>query len=115
MTGAVRPVYLNPGVQADALGAALRRLGFAVQVLKSRGHHRHPCVVVDTGPDRVVKATGYVYAAPGRDGQWWFWQPSAQGDAVDLEPIAPISAVSVTADAVSRTLTRARILGRRAS
>jgi len=59
-----------------------------------------------------VKGT---YAAPGRDGQWWFWQPSAQGDAVDLEPIAPISAVSVTADAVSRTLTRARILGRQAS
>ena len=115
MTGAVRPVYLNPGVQAQALGAALARLGFTVEVLKWRAHQRHPCVVVGSGPGRIVRATGYVYAAPDGDGQWWFWQSSCLADPVGLERIAPLSDVSVTADTVARALTGTRVLGRQAS
>jgi hypothetical protein len=114
MSGTVRPVYLNPGSQAEALGAALTGLGFTVEVLRRDGHHQHPCVVVNSGPARVVYRTEYVYAAPDDDGDWWFWQPSAS-DPVAMERIAPVSDVSVTADHVDRTLTRARILGRQAS
>jgi hypothetical protein len=114
MSGTVRPVYLNPGSQAEALGAALTGLGFTTEVLRWRAHLHHPCVVVNSGPARVANRTEYVYAAPDDDGDWWFWQPAAT-DSVAMERIAPLSDVSVTADHIDRTLTRARILGRQAS
>jgi hypothetical protein len=114
MSGGIRPVYVHPGRQAEALGAALRGLGFTVTVLRTGPHQRHPCVTVDSGPLRIAYQTGYVYAAPGDGGDWWFWQPSA-ADVVVMERIAPLSDVSVTADSVARTLTRARVLGLQAS
>jgi hypothetical protein len=115
MSGQVRPVYLHPGNQAVALGEALEKLGFTTEVLKSRAHQQHPCVVVDSGPERIVRATEYVYAGPDKAGQWWFWLSSSLEDPVDLEPVAPISDVSVTADHLARALTRARVHGLRAS
>jgi hypothetical protein len=113
MTGEVRPVYLNPGVQATALGAALARLGFTAEVLRSRAHLKHPCVVVSSGLTRLLPQPEYVFAAPDDDGDWWFWWPSAE-DLVVLEPIAPLGEVSVTADRIARTRTRASV-GRQAS
>jgi hypothetical protein len=71
--------------------------------------------VVDTGPARVVAATEYVYAAPDESGQWWFWVSSSLEDPVDLEPVAPVSDVSATADHLARALTRARVHGLQAS
>jgi hypothetical protein len=113
MSGAVRPVYLNPGTQAAALGTALARLGFTVEVLKARAHLKHPCVVVSSGLTRLLHQPEYVYAAPGDDGEWWFWWPSPD-DLVVLEPIARLSEVSVTADRIARTRARAGV-GRQAS
>ena len=107
MSGAVGPVYLHPAVQASALGAVLARLGFTTVVLSAGEHQRNPCVVVTGGPARVVRATGYVYAGPDEAGQWWFWQPGLDDELV-LEPVAPLSDVSLTADAVDRALTAAR-------
>jgi hypothetical protein len=114
MSGQVRPVYLHPGNQAEALGEALAKLGFTTEVLKTGGHQQHPCVVVGSGPGRVVRATEYVYAGPDEGGQWWFWVSSSLEDPVDLEPVAPVSDVSVTADHLARTLTAARVPGLRA-
>lgn len=107
MSGQVRPVYLHPGSQATALGAALTRLGFTAEVLKARDHRLHPCVVVGSGPARTVDKTAYVYAAPDEAGRWWFWR-SAPDDPVSIEPVAPISDISVTADHIARALTRVR-------
>ena len=106
MSGTVQPVYLHPGSQADALAAALGRLGFTTTVLKSRDHMRHPCVAVSCGPGRHLLRTEYVYAAPdpGGDGRWWFWQPSPD-DPLVMNPVAPISEVSATADLVTRSVT----------
>lgn len=115
MSGQVRPVYLHPGNQAEALGDALAKLGFTTEVLKTRAHQQHPCVVVDSGPEQTMQATEYVYTGPDEAGQWWFWLSSSLEDPVDLEPVAPISDVSATADHIARTLTRARVLGRQAS
>jgi hypothetical protein len=67
-----------------------------------------PCLRVATGPGRIVTAPGLVYAGPGDDGAWWFWLAS-QSDPLDLEPIALLSDVSVTADAIDQALTHARI------
>jgi hypothetical protein len=111
VSGQVRPVYLHPGSQARALGEALNALGFAAEVLKYGGHEQHPCVVVAGGPQRIVAATEYVYAAPDEAGQWWFWVSSSLEDPVDLEPVTPISDVSAAADHLARTLTRARVHG----
>jgi len=113
MSGTVRPVYLNPGTQAGALGAALARLGFTTEVLKARAHRMHPCVVVSSGLTRLLQQPEYVYAAPDDDGDWWFWWPSPD-DFMVLEPIARLSEVSVTADRIARTRTRASV-GRQAS
>jgi len=107
MSGAVRPVYLHLGNQAQALGAALRRLGFTTMVLTSRAHRRHPCVTVGSGPDRAAHRVEHVYGAPDDDGDWWFWRPSPD-DPVVMERVAPLSDVSVTADAIARVLTSAR-------
>jgi hypothetical protein len=115
MSGQIRPVYLHPGNQAEALAAALNQLGFTAEVLRQRGHQQHPCIVVDSGPARIVRATEYVYAGPDEAGQWWFWVSSSQQDPVDLEPIAPISDVSATADHLARALTCARVHGLQAS
>jgi len=115
MSSQVRPVCLHPGDQALALGEALARLGFTTEVLKSGGHQQHPCVVVTSGPARVMRAAEYVYAGPDQAGQWLFWLSCSQQDPLDLEPVAPISDVSVTADHLARTLTAARVHGRRAS
>ena len=116
MTGAVHPVYLHPGSQAEALGAALDRLGFTTRVLKSRDYLQHPCVVVNCGPQRHLLRAGYVYAAPepGGDGTWWFWQPSPD-DPLLMEPVAPISDVSATADLVARAVTLFRCTSAQAS
>lgn len=108
MSGQVRPVYLHPGTQAGALGAALRRLGFTATVLTARDHQRHPCVVVGAGPGRAVKETAYVYAAPDQDGRWWFWR-SVPGDPIATVRVAALSDVSVTADRVAREMTSARV------
>jgi hypothetical protein len=113
--GQVRPGYLNPQAQAEALGAALSQLGFTAEVLKTGGHQQHPCVVVGSGPGRVVAATEYVYAAPDEAGQWWFWVSASLEDPVDVEPVAPVSDVSVTADHLARTLTHTRVHGLQAS
>jgi hypothetical protein len=107
VSAAPRPVYLNPGTQAMALGTELARLGFTTEVLTGQGHQRHPCVVVDSGPARIVTGTGYVYAAPDQDGCWWFWSPSP-ADPIAMEAIAPLSDVSVAADTVARAITLAR-------
>jgi hypothetical protein len=115
MSGLVRPVYLHPGTQAEALGEALGRLGFTAEVLRSGAHQQHPCIVVDSGPARIMRAAEYVYAGPDEAGQWWFWVSCSQQDPVDLEPVAPISDVSATADHIARALTRARVHGRQAS
>lgn len=104
----VLPVYLHPGVQAGALGAALARLGFAVEVLTARDHQRHPCIVVASGPEREVQQTGYVYAAPDQGGRWWFWR-SVPDDPIATVRVAPLSEVSAAADRIARALTRARI------
>jgi hypothetical protein len=109
VSGQVRPVYLHPGTQAGALGAALRRLGFTVTVLTARDHQLHPCVVVGGGPGRAVRERAYLYAAPGEDGRWWFWR-SVPGDPLATVRVAPISDVSVTADRVAREVTSARII-----
>jgi hypothetical protein len=106
--GAVGPVYLHPGSQAKALAAALNRLGFTAGVIKTREHRKYPCVAVDSGPARTVKAVCYVYAGPGEDGQWWFWASSVMGDPIALEAVAPLSEVSAAADAVARAVTLAR-------
>jgi len=103
----VEPVFVHPDVQVHALGAALARLGFTAQVPRSAAHRRNPCVVVGDGPGRRVKLPGVIYAAPDEGGGWWFWL-TAGDDPLGEIRIAPISAVSVTADAVDRTLTRAR-------
>jgi hypothetical protein len=115
MSGQMRPVYLHPGDQAEALGEALSALGFTTEVLKTGGHQQHPCVVVTSGPGRVVRAAEYVYAGPDEAGQWLFWLSCSLQDPLDLEPVAPISDVSVTADHLARTLAGARVHGRRAS
>jgi hypothetical protein len=115
MSGQVRPVYLHPGKQAEALCAALSRLGFTAELLKQGGHQQHPCIVVDSGPQRIVRAAECVYAGPDEAGQWWFWVSSSLDDPVDLEPVAPISDVSATADRLARALTRASVQGRQAS
>lgn len=107
----VAPLYLNPHAQAAALALALRRLGFTADKLAIHARGGHPCVKVQTGPGRIVTAPGLVYAGPGDDGAWWFWLAS-RSDPLDLEPIAVISDVSVTADAIDRALTRARIPSR---
>ena len=103
----VGPVYLHPGAQAESLGQALAGLGFTVRVLRARAHQNHPCVLVGSGPGRVVRAAGCVYAGPDQDGVWRFWL-ALQADPLAMEPLAPISDVSVTADAVDRALTLAR-------
>src|SRR6185437_677587 len=110
VSGQVRPVYLHPRAQAEALGEALAQLGFTAEVLKTGGHQQHPCVVVSSGPGRVVAATEYVYAAPDEVGQWWFWVSASLEDPVDLDPVAPVSDVSVTADHLSRTLDRKSVV-----
>lgn len=115
MSSQVRPVYLHPGDQAQALGEALSRLGFTAEVLKSGAHQQHPCVVVTSGPVRVIGAAEYVYAGPDQAGHWLFWLSCTQQDPLDMEPVAPISDVSVTADHIARTLTAARARVRRAS
>jgi hypothetical protein len=107
VSGPVGPVYLHPGSQAKALAAALCRLGFIAGVLKSHEHRMHPCVAVDSGPARTVKAVCYVYAAPDEESQWWFWASSVMGDPIALEAVAPLSEVSVAADAVARAVTLA--------
>lgn len=112
MSGTVQPLYLHPGVQAEALGDALARLGFTATVLRRGGHMQHPCIVVGTGPGRIARATEHVYAAPDDAGHWWFWLSASLEDPVDLDPVAPLSDVSVTADHIARTLTRARVPGR---
>lgn len=101
------PVYLRPGEQARALAGALNRLGFTAVVLTGHDHRKHPCVTVTSGPGRVMETAGFVYVAPDEDGTWRFWLPS-RDDQLVLESLAPISEVSVTADAVDRALTRAR-------
>jgi len=111
MSGQVRPVYLHPASQAEALAGALRGLGFKTTVWKSRDYMQHPCVVVDCGPERHLGRTEYIYAAPDpddREGPWWFWRP-APDDPLVMHPVAPISDVSVTADLVTRTATLFRI------
>jgi hypothetical protein len=107
MSGQVRPVYLHPGSQAEALAGALNRLGFTATVLKSRDYMQHPCVVVNCGRERHLDQTRYVFAAPDLndgEGRWWFWRPSPH-DPLVMEPVAPISDISVTADQLARTLT----------
>lgn len=108
VSGAVRPVRLDPRAQAHALGAALDALGFTAEVLSARDHQQHPCVIVTSGPGRIALGACYVYAAPSDDGSWLFWRSSLE-DPLDTEPVAPISEVSVAADAISRELTRVRI------
>jgi len=108
VSGALRPVYLNPGNQAEALGAALTRIGFTASVLKTGAHQQHPCVVVDSGRSRLLWQTEYIYAAPDDDGSWWFWWSSLAPLAT--ERIAPLSDVSVTADRIAQTRSRARRL-----
>ncbi len=115
MSSQVRPVCLHPGDQAQALGEALSRLGFTTEVLRSGGHQQHPCVVVTSGPAGIMRAAEYVYAGPDEGGQWLFWLSCSRQDPLDLEQVAPISDVSVTADHLARTLTRARARGRQAS
>lgn len=105
---AVGPVYLNPHAQAGALAVALRRLGFTAVTLASHAKGGYPCVRVETGPGRIVTGPRLVYAGPGDDGAWWFWLAS-RSDPLDLEPVALLSDVSVTADAIDRALTRTRI------
>jgi hypothetical protein len=115
MSGQVRPAGLNPVSQAQALGAALTRLGFTAEVLSRGGHRQHPCVVVGSGPGRIARAAGYVYAGPDDAGQWWFWVSCSRQDPAGLEPVAPVGDVSVTAGHIARTLTSAVIHGLRAS
>jgi hypothetical protein len=64
--------------------------------------------VVTSGLTRFLDQAEYVYAAPGDDGDWWFWLASSH-DPLVTEPVAPLSDVSVTADRIARTRTRARI------
>jgi len=64
--------------------------------------------MVASGPQRVVAAAEYVYAAPDESGQWWFWVSCSAQDPVDLDRVAPVSEVSVTADHLARELTSAR-------
>jgi hypothetical protein len=101
MSDVVRPSHLHPGNQAEALGAALNQLGFTATVLKTRGHQKHPCVVVESGRTRQLQVTEYIYAAPDDGGHWWFWWSS-------LEQIAPLRDISVTADTIVRVLARFR-------
>jgi molybdopterin-guanine dinucleotide biosynthesis protein len=97
----------HPGksTQAEALARALRELGFTATVLKSQGHGRHPCVVADSGPARLVRAASLVYAAPDDSGEWWFWLADRR-NPVDVTRVAALSEVSLAADQVDRALTR---------
>jgi hypothetical protein len=61
-----------------------------------------------------MRAAEYVYAGPDEAGLWWFWVSCSLTDPVGMEPVAPISDVSVTADHIARTLTCARVQGRQA-
>lgn len=97
---------LRRGAQAGALAGALRELGFTAAVLKARGHQRHPCVVVGSGPARLVRAAGLVYAAPDDAGEWWFWLAERR-NPVDVTRVAALSEVSLAACEVDRALTRA--------
>lgn len=108
---AQNPVYLHPGVQAQALGAALDQLGFTTEVWKSRDFLCHPCIVIRCGQQRHVRQVEYVYAAPEINGErrWWFWRASSD-DAATMEMIAPISQVSATADLLARALPQIREL-----
>jgi hypothetical protein len=88
-------------MQAEALAAALNGTCLTATVLKKNGHRFHPCVLVTGGAQR--HGVAWVYAVPdyGQDDrQWWFWSSS-------LEPIAPISEVSETADEIAGAFTRA--------
>jgi hypothetical protein len=110
VSAAAGPVNPGKGTQADALARALRELGFTATVLKSRGHGRHPCVVADSGPARLVRAAGLVYAAPDDDsGEWWFWLADRR-NPVDVTRVAALSEVSLAADQVARALTRSRVV-----
>jgi hypothetical protein len=94
-------VQLEPRVQAEALAEALNDRGLVTDVLVTKGHRFHPCVLIATsqGPD----VGDCVYAAPDYsrdDGQWWFWWSW-------LEPIAPVSEVTTTAQEIVGAFTRA--------
>lgn len=97
-----QPVYLDPAAQAVELAHTLAQYGFTAQALIAQAHHLHPCVKVTGSYVRHVPSPEYVYAAPDEDGAWWFWRPKAS-DPLDMEPVAPISEVSVTADQFSRS------------
>lgn len=107
MSAAVGGVCLGKGAQVEALAGALRELGFTAIVLKSRGHGRHPCVVAGSGPARVVREAGVVYAAPDDCGEWWFWLAGFRNQ-VDVTRVAALSEVCLAAGEVDRALTSSR-------
>ena len=97
MTADLEPV-LDPRVQADELAALLTARGFVTVVHKTGGHLQNPCIQVRAGRHQLTETTEYVYVVQDDNtGRYWFWSS-------DLEPIAPATAVSITADRVARLL-----------
>ena len=98
----IQPVYLSPAEQATSLAMTLAQYGFSTEVLTTKAYQQHPCVVVTGSYVRHVPHPEYIYAAPDDDGTWWFWRPTS-ADPLEMEVVAPLSEVSVTADYFTRT------------
>jgi hypothetical protein len=93
----------SPRQQARALARELTQRGFIATVVRQR-NQRHPCVHI--AARRGWHQAEYIYAAPDQ-GRWWFWWSS-------LDPIAPISDLTATADTITGMLTPALAACRRA-
>jgi hypothetical protein len=95
------PAGPSPREQAQALARELNGRGLVAEVLVTKGHWFHPCVIVTAG--QVRDARDYVYAAPdygAGDDRWWFWWSW-------LEPIAPLTEVAATAEEITAAFARA--------
>jgi hypothetical protein len=89
---------LDPHIQAEELARLLTARGLITTVHKTGGHLLCPCIQVRAGRHQLTESTEYVYLVPDDNtGQYWFWSSS-------MDPIAPATEVSVTADWVARLL-----------
>jgi hypothetical protein len=97
MSDADHRAQLIARAQAHALAQELGRRGFTATVVRTRDHRLNPCVHI--AGRRGWYRDEYIYAASADDG-WWFWWSS-------LDPIAPVSDITATADKITSGLTPA--------